>query len=150
MRIYLGSDHRGFQLKEKIKRWLTDTQPAVVDLGNAVYDPEDDFPDFAFAVASRVAGSDDVGILLCGSGGMALVANKVRGIRAVEVSDERRAAHAKSDDHANIIALPADEVSFGQATKIISAWLDASPKRDRKYLRRLRKIEALERMVFKA
>lgn len=149
MKIYIGADHRGFRLKEQIKRWLVGQRFSVIDMGNIVYDPDDDFPDFAFAVASKVAKSSDVGILLCGSGGMALVANKVGGVRAVEVFDVKRAVHAKSHDNANIITLPADAVSLPKAKMLVSAWLNASPKDDEKYLRRLRKIEAIERAMFK-
>jgi len=149
MKIYIGADHRGFYLKEQIRVWLKSQKFTVVDLGNTVYDSDDDFPDFGLAVALAVSGSDNVGILFCGSGGMAMVANKVKGIRAVEAFDEKRAIHAKSHDHANILSLPADVVRLPLAKKIVSAWLGTAPLCDEKRLRRLRKIEAIEQKMFR-
>jgi ribose 5-phosphate isomerase B len=149
IRIYLGADHRGFKIKEKLRVWLESEGYEVMDKGNMRYDPEDDFPDFALKVAEEVSKGNRVGILLCGSGGMAVVANKVKGIRAVEVYDEEGAEHAKSDDRANVLALPADAIDIDKAKKIVNAWLKASFKTDTKYLRRIRKIDEIEHKYFK-
>jgi RpiB/LacA/LacB family sugar-phosphate isomerase len=147
--IYLGSDHRGFKLKKKLKIWLVSMGYTVVDKGNVKYDPQDDFPDYALAVSEEVAEGKGAGILLCGSGGMALVANKVKGIRAVEVFDEERARHAKRDDNANIIAIPADAVGIEKAKRLVKSWLEAEFKREEKYQRRVRKIQQIEGKYFK-
>lgn len=149
MRIYFGSDHRGFKLKEQLKEWLVSLEYTVVDKGNKTYDPDDDFPDYALAVSEEVAKGNGVGILLCGSGGMALTANKVKGIRAVEVFDEERAKHAKSHDRANIIALPADVVKVDKAKRIVKSWLEVEFRVEEKYQRRLKKIQQIEQKYFK-
>ena len=81
MKIYLGADHRGFNLKAVIKTWLSGKKFLVEDMGNDRLDPEDDFPDYAAAVAKKVGAGDGVGVVVCGSGGMALVANKFKNIR---------------------------------------------------------------------
>ena len=120
MKILLGADHRGFEIKEKLKKWLEKNGYEVVDMGNRKYDPEDDFVDFALKLAEKVSKDGGMGVLLCGSGGMALVANKVKGIRAVEVYDEERARHAKSDDNANVLAIPADVVDEEKAKKMVA------------------------------
>lgn len=149
MRIYLGSDHRGYKLKEQLKGWLAVLNYEVVDKGNERYDPNDDFPDFALAVANEVSQGKGLGILFCGSGGMAVAANKVKGIRAVEVFNEEVAAHAKSHDNANVIALPADVVDLEAAKRIVQAWLQAELKHGEKYRRRLKKIQQIENRYFK-
>ena len=149
MKIFLGADHRGFNLKEKLKLWLRGEGFAVVDVGNTRYDPEDDFPDYALVVAEKVARENAMGVLLCGSGGMAMAANKVKGIRAVEVFDVERAKHAKAHDNANIISLPADAIVAGKAKKIVKAWLEAELEGKSKRLRRLKKIKEIEDKYFK-
>ncbi len=149
MRIFIGADHRGFQLKEELEQWMTSEGFEVVDMGNSEYDSEDDFVDFALKVAEKVVKGEGVGVLLCGSGGMALVANKVKGVRAVEACDEKRARHAKTDDNANILTIPADAVDGVRAKKILEVWLNTSFKTEEKYLRRLNKIESIERKYFK-
>ncbi|MDP1710598.1 MAG: RpiB/LacA/LacB family sugar-phosphate isomerase, partial [candidate division WWE3 bacterium] len=83
--IYLGTDHRGFALKEKIRQWLTEWNHEFEDLGNTVCDQTDDYPDFAAQVGRRVAENpaENRGILLCGSGvGVDVVANKFKGVRS--------------------------------------------------------------------
>lgn len=149
MKIYIGADHRGFETKEGLKRWLVAEGFEVVDLGNQKYDPEDDFPDFALKVSERVAIDDGVGVLLCGSGGMALAANKVKGVRAAEVFDVERAIHAKSHDDVNVLALPTDAIDLEEAKNMVKAWLDAPLKKEEKYLRRLKKVAAIEEKYFK-
>ncbi|MBI4035162.1 MAG: RpiB/LacA/LacB family sugar-phosphate isomerase [Candidatus Chisholmbacteria bacterium] len=144
MKIFLGADHRGFRLKEQLKNWLEAEGHEVVDMGNYKYDPEDDFPDFAVAVGERVVKGEGIGILMCGSGGMALAANKIKGVRAVEVWDEERGAHALSHDRVNVLALPADVVDVEMAKKIIKAGLATLPRTEEKYERRLKKIDAIE------
>ena len=81
--IFIGADHRGYELKERLKQWLLSQQLIVVDCGNVRLDPGDDFPVFAHAVAQQVVANDDHrGILICGSGaGVVIAANKVPGAR---------------------------------------------------------------------
>ena len=146
--IFLGADHRGFKLKEMIKAWLKKQGEAVEDLGNDHFDPQDDFPDFAAAVARKVAGGSGRGIVICGSGGMAIVANKFKGVRAAEAWNEAAAAHAKEHDHANVLMLPADFVDEENAKKIVTAWLNANELVDDKHQRRLNKIKQIEEGLY--
>lgn len=143
--IYLGADHRGFKLKEKIKLWLKTLGVGFTDLGNKRFDPGDDFPDFASAVAAKVSQKDGQGILLCGSGGMALVANKFKGVRAVEVWNVATAEHAKAHDAANVLMIAADFVDEVEAKKMVKTWLETPVKQDEKYQRRLAKISKIEK-----
>lgn len=147
--IYLGADHRGFKLKEKVKEWLEEWGEEYEDMGNVKYDPEDDFPDYAIKVGEKVAKGGGLGILACGSGGMALVANKIKGVWAVEAWDVERARHAKAHDYVNVLALPADVVSEGKAKEIIKVWLETVVKKEEKYQRRLDKIRKIEEDNFK-
>src|SRR3989344_7811450 len=115
MKIYLGADHRGFSLKEALKPALIRDGYGVEDVGAFVQDPNDDYPDFAYAVARRVAEDTQNyrGVLICGSAaGMDVVANKVKGIRATVVSSRDSAIHARTDDDINIVALAGDVLSF--------------------------------------
>jgi len=147
--IYLGADHRGFELKEKVKEWLEEWGEEYEDMGNVKYDPEDDFPDYAIKVAEKVAKGGGLGVLACGSGGMVMVANKFKGVWAAEVWDVERARHAKAHDDVNVLALPADVVSEGKAKEIIKVWLETVLKKEEKYQRRLDKIRKIEEDNFK-
>ena len=107
--IYLGTDHRGFKLKEKIKEWLSEWGHEFEDLGNTVYDKGDDYPDFASAVARKVTENprENRGILLCGSGvGMDIAANKFKGVRSALVwsDDEELVKHSRLDDGTNVLS----------------------------------------------
>ena len=143
MTIYIGADHRGFALKEYIKNYLSAEGRAVTDCGNAVYDKDDDYPDFAKIVAERVANEAGAkGIVLCGSGnGVAIVANKARGIRAAVAMTVEQARAARSDEDANIIALGADYINEEQAQDIIEAFLSTPFLGEERHMRRIGKIE---------
>ena len=94
MTIYLGADHRGYELKEKIKQYLLDKNYQVIDLGNNQYDAGDDYPDFAKLVGEKISVNSDIdrGILVCGSGiGMVIAANKFKGVRAGTVNATQHA-----------------------------------------------------------
>jgi ribose 5-phosphate isomerase B len=142
--IYLGSDHRGFELKEKIKSYLDEQGIDHEDLGNLKYDALDDFPDFAKAVAEKVAENPtiDKGILICGSGvGVDITANRVKGIRSALVSVPEAAKLSRKDDNTNILSLGADFVTGKKAEEIIDIWLHAEFSGEEKYLRRINKID---------
>src|SRR5688572_10419843 len=115
MNIYIAADHRGFVLKNELAAWLTREGHTVNDLGAATLNKDDDYPDFAVAVARAVAEAphNRRGIALCGSGvGVAVVANKVAGIRAALIHDPAIAAAARADDDTNVLALGADYVTL--------------------------------------
>ena len=147
--IYLGTDHRGFALKEKIKTWLTDWGYQFEDLGNAVLDPEDDYPDFAAQVARRVAENpaENQGIVLCGSGiGVDVVANKFKGVRSALLwsDDANLAQMAREHDDTNVLSLPADYLSEEAAQRIVRTWIETPPGTHPRFIRRLEKIKAIE------
>ena len=146
--VYLGADHQGFFLKEKIKKYLENLNYKVVDLGNKIFDPKDDYPDFAKPVALKVAKNPakDKGILFCGSGnGMVIAANKIKKIRAVPGFNEKEAKLSREHNDANVLCLPADFLSFDKAEKIIKTWLDTSFSKEARHIRRLKKIERMEK-----
>ena len=148
MQIYLGSDHGGFTLKAELQNYLADKHPEleVQDCGVFVLDPSDDYPPIALQVAEKVASAQDgLGILLCRSGsGMVIAANKVKGVRAVELYDARIAKQAKSHNHANVIALGGDYLSLATMIEIIEAFLQTEPDQDVRHRRRLSQISAYE------
>ncbi len=147
--IYLGADHRGFALKEKIKQFLMQEKIPFEDLGNAVLDPQDDYPDFAAQVARRVAENpaENRGILLCGSGvGVDVVANKIKGVRSALIwtDTENLVRDSRQKDNANVLSLPADYLAEEQAQKIVKLWLETPSATEERHLRRLQKISDLE------
>ncbi|MCA9379048.1 RpiB/LacA/LacB family sugar-phosphate isomerase, partial [Candidatus Dojkabacteria bacterium] len=127
MQIFIASDHGGFELKQKLLAALPglgylDQQ----DLGPAELDPDDDYPPFAFAVGEKVAlDPESIGILICRSGnGMAIAANKVKGVRAALCFSPEHATKAREDDHANVLALDADYAG-ADPLEIVKAFLSA-------------------------
>lgn len=141
MRIALGADHRGFRYKERIKRYLADRDVEIIDLGTDS-DESVDYPDFGARVARSVAGGEaDLGISICGSGnGMAMVANKVRGIRAAIAVNADMARLAREHNNANVLCLGADFTPEGLLLPVVQAFLDAGFEGGR-HERRVRKIE---------
>lgn len=129
MKIYLGSDHNGFHMKEKIFAYLAKHGYDVEDVGDTVLDPQDDFPEFAQAAALKVLGeeSEDArAILLCGGGqGMAMAANRFRGIRASVVWDAFEAKMTRNDNDSNVLCLPSRILENDEAEwrGIIETWL---------------------------
>lgn len=152
MIIYVGADHQGFQLKEAVKNFLKDRGYQVQDTGDARYDTEDDYPDFASALAMRV-GEDyeqSRGVLVCGSGiGMDVVANKFRHIRAALVTSPDQAYDSRNDDDTNVLVLPARYVASDAARKILVTWLETPFSREPRYRRRIEKINKIEEALMK-
>jgi ribose 5-phosphate isomerase B len=144
MRIHLGADHAGFALKESVRDILTGLGHEVTDVGT---DGEDsvDYPDFAAAVATAVADGDaDAGVLVCGTGlGMAIAANKVPGVRAIQASDPEMARMARLHNDANVITLPGRHIGPAQAAEVLEAFLGTQFEGGR-HQRRVDKIVALE------
>ena len=152
VKIYLGADHAGFELKEKIKVWLSTQKLAVDDCGNSVLDKNDDYPDFAEKVALKVIKNNGKGILFCGSAeGVCIAANKVRGIRAVNPHNLVQAERARLHEDANILCLagggtlqPMPGVSLARAKKVITLFLETPFSGAARHIRRLAKIKKLE------
>jgi len=146
--IYIGADHGGFKYKEKIKDFLKKSDIAFEDLGNTQFDPQDDFPIFAFKVAEKVVENNGKGILICTNGlGMTIAANKIKGARAVLLTTKKVAKQSREHLDSNIISLGANTTSIFKAQQIIRIWLstDFIPK-DR-YIRRLKQIEEKENAI---
>ena len=129
MKIYLGSDHRGFLLKEKVFAYLVKNNYEVEDVGGRELNPDDDFPQFAQAAALRVIGdeSDDPrAILICGGGqGMCMASNRFKGIRASLLWDEHEAKMTRNDNDANVACLPGRilEQDFAKCQRIVDVFL---------------------------
>ncbi len=142
MRIAIGSDHAGFKLKEIIKNYLKRKNIDFKDYGTNSSESVD-YPDYAYLVAEAVArGEFDRGILLCGSGvGMVVVANKVRGIRAVNAYDTYTAKQSRQHGDCNVLCLAGRKLSRAKATKIVDVWLKTKFSGEERHLRRIRKIE---------
>jgi len=146
MKIFIGADHRGFELKEKIKTWLSDWGVQFEDLGAASYNQTDDFPDFAASVARKVAAdAESKGVLLCGSDvGVTIAANKIKGIRAGGATIPEQIKAAVYDDNINILTLGADYLNEDQAKEIVKIFLDTKFSMGDRFIRRLDKIAKLE------
>ncbi len=149
--LYIGADHRGYYLKEQIKKYLDSKKIVYKDMGSAEYKKDDDYPDIGYKVARVVAKRPkDRGILICGSGqGIAIVANKFRGVRAVTVFSKKDAAHVRSENNANIITLSGDDTSIQKARVIIDAFLATSFSLEKRHRRRVAKISLLEENKWK-
>lgn len=143
MKIFIGADHRGFELKEKLKKYLKQKSYEVVDVGNAAYDPHDDYPDFANAVAEMVGADTDArGILICGSGaGVAIAANKHASVRAATIANAKQAFMARSDEDINILAFAADFTDAQTAEEIADIFVTTPFSGDERHVRRLSKIK---------
>ncbi|GIW67557.1 MAG: ribose-5-phosphate isomerase [Candidatus Parcubacteria bacterium] len=146
MKIFIGADHRGFELKEYLKEKLKENNYHVEDLGNFVYDPNDDYPDFALEVGERVASEKgNVGILICGSGaGVCFTVNKVKGIRGSLAFNSEMAKKMKADDDINVLCLASDFIDEENAWEIVKAFLETKFKNEEKYLRRIKKVNEYE------
>ena len=147
MKIAVGADHGGYELKELIKKHLQNKGIEVKDYGAFSLDKSDDYPDFAFPVAKSVGeGENDAGILVCTTGiGMSISANKVAKVRTALVTSPELARTAKSHNHANIISLPGNgQISEDEAVKIIDAYLETDFEGGR-HQRRVNKINKGDR-----
>lgn len=146
MKIILGADHGGFQIKENIKVWLEEQGHELIDVGADDLDPQDDYPVFAFAAAKEVAANKNaVGVLFCRSGaGMTIAANKVKDIRAVEVFNVISVKHAKQHNNANMIALSADWLKLEEIKEIIQVFLSSEFTGEGRHQRRIDQIKNIE------
>ncbi len=127
MKIYLGTDHNGFDYKLKLADYLKKTGYEVVDVGNTTRDPDDDFPQFASQVITAMRGDQEPvtrGILICGSGqGMCMAANRYKGMRAALCWDQEEARAARNDDDSNILCLSARYMDFDKTVGVVHTWL---------------------------
>lgn len=147
MKIYIGADHNGFDLKSKLLEELAAAGYEVVDKGDKDLNPDDDFPQFAARVIVAMQASDDAdprGILICGSGqGMCMAANRYKGIRASLVWSMEEAHAARNDDDSNVLCLPARYISTRDAVKIAEAWLATPFAGAPRFRRRIQQLDKL-------
>jgi ribose 5-phosphate isomerase B len=150
MKIYLGSDHNGFDLMEKVFAYLAKRGIAVEQVGPKVLDPDDDFPQFAQIAALKIIGDvdeDPRAILICGGGqGMAMAANRFRGIRASVIWDSEEARMTRNDNDSNVLCLPSrvlDREDDQIWQDIIDTWLHTPFASAARYKRRNAELDEL-------
>jgi ribose 5-phosphate isomerase B len=146
MRIAIGSDHAGFELKQELVKHLRAKGHNVDDLGTDSEDPVD-YPDFAAAVAREVVhGGAERGIVVCGSGaGASIAANKITGARSAVVHDHYTAHQAVEHDDMNVLAIGARVIGSTTATDVVDTFLAARFSGEERHSRRLRKVVELDR-----
>ncbi len=142
-KIIIGADHAGFKLKEKIKEYLIGKKYDVEDLGTNSSEPAD-YPEYGKKVAEKVAKSNSIGVLVCGSGiGMCMTANKIKGIRAALCYDGFTAKVAREHNNANILCLGARTKSSGDYKRIIGTFLNTEFSKAERHHRRVKQMDAL-------
>lgn len=148
MRIVIGSDPFGYPLKEDLKRYLIELGHEPVDVGCQSPDEVIDYPDVAVDVATRIArGEFERGILVCGTGaGMAIVANKIAGVRAVCAHDPYSAERARKSNNAQVITMGAQIVGQALGRQLLDHWL-ASEFAGGRSTAKVEKIDALDRLA---
>lgn len=148
MKIYIGSDHAGFELKEKLKEFLKSLNYKIDDMGAFSYNEDDDYPDFILPVTKEIAeNQNSFGIILGGSGqGEQIVANKRDGIRAIEYYggnlDIVRLGRKHND--ANILSIGARFIKEDEAKEAVKLFLETSFSKEERHERRIKKIKEIE------
>jgi ribose 5-phosphate isomerase B len=146
MRVHIGSDHAGFELKEHLLRWLEERGHEVVDHGPPVYDPADDYPPNVLKAARGVvADSGSLGVVIGGSGnGEQIAANKVRGIRAALAWNDDTAQLAREHNDANVISVGARMHTLDEATRLVERFIETDFSGDDRHRRRIEMIARYE------
>jgi len=146
MRIYLGADHNGFAYKQKIKEFLQRAGHEVIDEGDTQLQPGDDFPVYAGKTAQALLGDSPEarGILICGSGqGVAMAANRFKGIRAALCWNLAEARCSRNDDDCNVLCLSATNTSLQDAESIITTFLSTPFAGAERFKRRIKELDNL-------
>ena len=146
MKVGIGADHGGFEMKEQLSKLLAEARHEVVDFGNKTYDTDDDYPDFAIPLALAVAeGRVERGVLVCGSGvGASVAANKVHGVRAALCHDDFSARQGVEDDDMNVLCLGGRTTGLAVAWDLTRSFLGARFSGAERHRRRLAKVAQLE------
>ncbi len=146
MKVALGADHGGFEMKQALVAILEEAGHEVLDLGADSANPNDDYPDFALAVGRAVVrGEAERGILVCGSGaGAAIAANKLRGIRAALAHDTYTAHQMVEHDNANVCCLGARVIGPELAAEVVRTFVEARFSGEERHRRRLAKVARME------
>lgn len=143
MKVYVGADHRGFELKGQLMATLLEAGVDAVDLGPSEYNPDDDYNDAAIAVAQRVLAEPLArGVLTCGSGdGMMMQTNRFKRIRAVDPRTEEECKVARWHHNANVLVLSAEALSRDEAVAVLREFLSAPFSEQQRYINRIRKLD---------
>jgi ribose 5-phosphate isomerase B len=146
MRVYLGSDHAGFELKARLVEWLTAAGHEPVDCGPPTYRPEDDYPVYVMRAALQVVSNpSSLGIVIGGSGnGEQIAANKIRGVRAALAWTAETAQLARLHNDANVLSLGAREYSIDDALGFAKVFVETAFSGEPRHVRRLGMIAAYE------
>ncbi len=146
MRVYLGSDHAGYELKQHLVQWLTSAGHEPVDCGPHIYDAVDDYPPFILRAAERTAADPEaLGIVIGGSGnGEAIAANKVKGVRAALAWSTQTAELGREHNNANVISVGARMHSLDEATKFVEVFVGTPFSQDPRHIRRIDMISEYE------
>ncbi|MFC1399995.1 MULTISPECIES: ribose-5-phosphate isomerase [Streptacidiphilus] len=146
MRVYLGSDHAGYELKQHLVEWLTSAGHEPVDCGPQIYDAVDDYPPFILRAAERTAADPQaLGIVIGGSGnGEAIAANKVKGVRAALAWSTETATLGRQHNNANVVSVGARMHSLDEATKFVEVFLATPFSEDPRHIRRIDMISEYE------
>ena len=144
MKIGIGCDHNGIELKESIINYIRNKKIMIEDFGPYDYDALDDYPDYAFAVGEAIRDNKiDLGILICGTGiGMCIAANRMSNVRCARVFDKKEARMARLHNNANVLAF-SSKMCFFKAKKIIDIFLETSYSDLERHNTRLKKLEEL-------
>jgi len=147
MKIGIAADHGGYELKAVIHQYLLERGHEVRDFGNTSLDNQDDYPDYVIPLAKAVAAGDlERGIAVCGSGvGASVAANKVQGARAALINDHFSAHQGVEDDNLNILCLGGRVTGNSAALELVQAFLSAQFTHAERHLRRLSKVQELEK-----
>jgi len=151
MKIAIGSDHAGFELKEKVKKFLEEKGIEYNDVGAKTLDPNDDYPEYGRKVAEAVAsGKVDRGIAICGTGmGISIAANKVPGIRAAVAYNTEMAKISRLHNDANVLALGGRIKTEEPISEIVGVWLDTPFSEEERHERRIKQIKEIEDLRLK-
>lgn len=149
MKIAIGSDHAGFEMKEHIKKHLKERGYEYHDFGAETFDPQDDYPIYGKKVAKAVASGDyDRGIAICGTGiGISIAANKVPGIRAATSYNVEMAKISRLHNDANVLALGGRITDIDLALKIVDEWLNTPFTDEERHIRRINQIQEIEKSI---
>jgi len=146
MRIAIGSDHAGFELKQELRPYIETLGHTVLDVGAHTEQPGDDYPDYADALGTALQkGQVDRGVLVCGSGvGVSVAANKMPGIRAAVCHDAYSAHQGVEHDDMNVLVIGSRIIAIELAKELVERFLGASFSGEERHVRRLAKVKAIE------
>lgn len=144
--IFVGSDHAGYELKEKVKHWLDEMGQEYTDVGPHEFDKSDDYPLYAKPVAEKVSSGDGEGILVCDTGeGMAIAANRFPNVRATLVDNDLSAERSREHNNSNVLVLGSELQSDEDAKRYLEIWLTNQFSGEDRHERRLNEIEGFDK-----